>query len=64
MSDAAEILLQFKVVQLEGKLAIYESLVTEISKLERIEKLAADIKLQLEGVITVWHKCNLERANG
>lgn len=59
MVSITETLLRFKVTQLEGKLAIYETLIPEISKLEAIEAVAAEVKLKLEAVVAVWVKCNL-----
>lgn len=59
MANANEMLLKFQVAQLEGRLAIYETLIPEISKLEAIEAVAAEVKLKLEAVVTVWAKCNL-----
>lgn len=59
MADIAETLLRFKLAQLEGKLAIYEALVGEISQLEHVEKVALNVKTQLEDVVKVWHACGL-----
>lgn len=64
MLSTAEILFKFKLTQLEGRLALYESLVTEISKLEVIEKVTSDVKLRLEDVIAVWNECNLGKHDG
>ena len=63
MANSTEALLKFKVAQLEGRLALYESLVTEISKLEIIEKVASDVKLRVAEAVTVWNKCNLGKGN-
>ncbi len=54
VQSIAEILLKFKIVQLEGKLALYESLVSEISQLESLEKAASEIKGKLEDVTKAW----------
>jgi hypothetical protein len=54
MCNVAEILLKFKVAQLEGKIAIYETLIYEIAKLESMEKAASEVKLKLEGVAAAW----------
>ena len=56
MTDLAETLFKFKVVQLEGKLAIYESLITEIVKLESMETAVSDVKIKLERVTAAWNK--------
>jgi hypothetical protein len=64
MANTTEILLKFKLAQLEGRLALYESLVSEISKLEIIEKVASDVKLKLEDIVTVWSKCYPEKNDG
>lgn len=54
MTDIAETLLEFKIVQLEGRLAIYESLVTEIIKLESMEQSVFEVRAKLESVTKVW----------
>ena len=54
MPSLTETLLQFKIVQLEGKLALYESLVSEISQLESLERTISEIKGKLEDVVEVW----------
>ena len=36
MSNSAEILLKLKIAQLEGKLLLYESLASELSRIESI----------------------------
>lgn len=59
MANDDELALKFQVAQLEGRLALYETLITEISKLEVIERVAADVKFKLEVVATVWNKHNL-----
>lgn len=64
MANTTEILLKFKLAQLEGRLALYESLVSEISKLEIIEKVASDVKLKLEDIVTVWSKWYPEKNDG
>lgn len=63
MANADEMLLKFQVAQLEGRLAIYETLISEISKLSIIEQVAASVKLRLEDVIAVLAESNLERDN-
>lgn len=55
MCNIAEVFLKFKVVQLEGKIAIYETLITEIAKLESMEKAVSDIKDKLAGVAAAWN---------
>lgn len=54
MQSIAEALLEFKIAQLEGKLAIYENLMADIVKLESMEIAASAVKLKLENVIKVW----------
>lgn len=54
MCNIAEIFLKFKVAQLEGKIAIYESLIKEIAHLESMEKAASDVKDRLKGVAAAW----------
>jgi glycine cleavage system H lipoate-binding protein len=55
MCNIAEIFLKFKIAQLEGKIAIYETLIGEIAKLESMEKAASDVKDKLEGVAAAWN---------
>lgn len=63
VSNANEFLLEFQIAQLEGKLAIYETLISEISALTVIEHVAADVKLRLEDVTKVLVKFNLGKDN-
>ena len=60
MVDIAETLFKFKLVQLEGKLAIYESLLNEVAQLEHINAVVSNVKSQLEDVFKEWNTCNLE----
>lgn len=64
MTSIAETLLEFKIVQLEGRLAIYESLVTEIIKLESMEQAVFEIGAKLKTVTTVWENQMREEASG
>jgi len=59
--SANEFLLRFQVAQLEGKLAIYETLISEISTLTIMEQIAANVKLRLEDVTEVLVQSKLER---
>ena len=54
MPSSAEILLKLKIAQLEGKLLLYESLTLEISKMESIQQVASEAKLQMKEVLEVW----------
>lgn len=54
MTGIAETLLEFKIIQLEGRLAIYESLITEIIKLESMEQAVFEVRAKLESVTAVW----------
>lgn len=64
MSSLTDVLLDFKTVQLEGRLAIYESLITDMVKLEAMEAMASEIKLKLEDVITIWNSQASKGNNG
>jgi hypothetical protein len=54
MCSIAEIFLKFKVAQLEGKIALYETLIKEIVHLESMEKAASEIQSKLEGITAAW----------
>jgi hypothetical protein len=54
--ETAEILLRLKIVQLEGKIALYESLMQDLSKTETIQRVAEDIKVRLDGVFEAWNR--------
>ncbi|MBE9571687.1 MAG: hypothetical protein IMF11_13750 [Proteobacteria bacterium] len=54
MCNIAETFLKFKIAQLEGKIAIYETLIYEIAKLESMEKAASEVKHKLEAVAAAW----------
>lgn len=64
MTDIAETLLEFKIIQLEGRLAIYESLITEIIKLESMEQAVFEVRVKLEAVTAVWESQMLGEVNG
>lgn len=57
--ETAEILLRLKIVQLEGKVALYESLMQDLSKTETIQRVAKDIKVRLESVFEAWDRQKL-----
>jgi len=52
--NIAETLLKFKIVQLEGKMAIYESLINEILKLDSMQKSVSDVRSRLNRVKSAW----------
>ena len=52
--NIAETLLKFKIVQLEGKMAIYESLINEILKLDSMQKSVSDVRSRLSRVKNAW----------
>lgn len=56
MCSVAETFLKFKIAQLEGKIAIYETLIGEIAKLESMEKSICDVKHKLESVVVAWNE--------
>jgi hypothetical protein len=54
MSSSAEILLKLKIAQLEGKLLLYESLASELSRIESVQQVASNAKFQMEEILEVW----------
>ena len=54
--ETDEILLRLKIVQLEGKVALYESLMQDLSKTETIQRVAEDIKVRLRGIFEAWNR--------
>lgn len=63
MPSIAETLLKFKIAQLEGQRAIYESLIVEISQLESIEKTTFNVKRKLENVVRAWERRKAEETH-
>ena len=59
MPNSSEILLKLRIAQLEGKLLLYESLTSEISKMESIQQVASDVKSQMKGILDVWNEYNV-----
>ncbi|MBE9594048.1 MAG: hypothetical protein IMF19_11290 [Proteobacteria bacterium] len=51
MSSVVEMLLKFKIVQLEGKLLLYESLVSEFSRMESIQQVASKAEQQMKEIL-------------
>jgi len=56
MSNSSEILLKLRIAQLEGKLLLYESLTSEISKMESIQQVASDAKSQMKEILDIWNE--------
>jgi uncharacterized coiled-coil protein SlyX len=54
MSSTTELVLKLRIIQLEGKLALYESLISDLSNMASIQKVAADIKTKLQSMPPVW----------
>jgi uncharacterized coiled-coil protein SlyX len=63
MEHLAKTIFEFKIVQLEGRLALYEVLITEIAKLESMEKAVSDVKAKLEEVAEAWDNRSLGAKN-
>lgn len=61
VASTTELLLRFQLAQLEGKLAIYETLIADISRLNVMEQVASDVKTRLEGITMVLCNSGLER---
>jgi hypothetical protein len=56
MFDSTETLLKLKIVQLEGKLLLYESLILESAKMESIQQIASEAKHRMEEIIEICNK--------
>lgn len=54
MSEAVELALKLRIVQLEGKVALYESLISDLSNMATIQKVTVDIKTKLQDVAQTW----------
>ena len=59
MPNSSEILLKLRIAQLEGKLLLYESLTSEISKMESIQQVASDVKSQMKEILDAWNEYNV-----
>ncbi|MEA3340235.1 MAG: hypothetical protein U9R15_09740 [Chloroflexota bacterium] len=64
MSSATELMLKLKIAQLEGKLALYESLISDLSNMETIQKVTVDIKTKLEDITQTWGSDHAGQNNG
>ena len=56
MSSTTELVLKLRIIQLEGKLALYESIISDLSNMASIQKVAADIKIKLQNIPPVWEQ--------
>ncbi len=56
MPSTTELVLKLRIIQLEGKLALYESLISDLSNMASIQKVAVDIKTKLGNVSSVWEQ--------
>jgi uncharacterized coiled-coil protein SlyX len=54
MCSTTELVLKLRIVQLEGRLALYESLISDLSNMASIQKVAGDIKLKLQDITRAW----------
>lgn len=59
-----EILLGIQIAQMRDKLALYESLIGEITKLDSIEKSVSEVKEKLERVAEIWSGQLIEQGDG
>lgn len=50
MSEFTELVLKLRIAQLEGKLVLYENLVSDLSGVVNIQKVTADIKAKLKDI--------------
>ena len=58
MSESTEIVLKLKIAQLENKIHIYESLMTELPKMKDVTKTTNKIKNELKKIVKVWKTYN------
>ncbi len=56
MSSTTELVLKLRIIQLEGKLALYESIISDLVNMASIQKVAADIKTKLQNGSQVWQQ--------
>lgn len=54
--SSTEVILNFKIAQLEGKLSLYEALTSEISKIEIVQQIALDARHKMEEILKVRSK--------
>ena len=62
MSSSVEILLKLRIAQLEGKLLLYESLISELSKMESIQQVATNAKFRMNEILEVWDEYRVQGA--
>jgi hypothetical protein len=62
MSSSVEILLKLRIAQLEGKLLLYESLVSELSRMESIQQVATNAKFRMNEILEVWDEYRVQGA--
>jgi uncharacterized coiled-coil protein SlyX len=60
MQSETELTLKLRITQLEGKLALYESLISDLSNVAVIQEVTMGIQLKLQDVTRTW-KHNHER---
>jgi uncharacterized coiled-coil protein SlyX len=60
MQSETELTLRLRITQLEGKLALYESLISDLSNVAVIQEVTMGIQLKLQDVTRTW-KHNHER---
>ncbi len=62
MASSVEILLKLRIAQLEGKLLLYESLVSELSRMESIQQVATNAKFRMNEILEVWDEYRVQGA--
>ena len=62
MASSVEILLKLRIAQLEGKLLLYESLISELSRMESIQQVATNAKFRMNEILEVWDEYRVQGA--
>ena len=60
MLNTTELILRLRIVQLEGKLALYDSIISDLSNMASIQKVATEIKTKLQEISLV---CEHEKSH-
>jgi uncharacterized coiled-coil protein SlyX len=63
MCSTTELVLKLRIVQLEGRIALYESLISDLSNMASIQKVTGDIKLKLQGITRAWEHSNVGQSH-
>lgn len=58
--EPEEIVLKLKIAQLENKIFIYESFMSELPEIENINKTTNEIKNKLKKIVNTWKTRNVK----